>query len=94
MTDDAIDPISAITSTDPAVTCAVASSGSNFAVVKCKGNLGPAQGVTITVSVPNVSTSEFFAIGEADPVSILFPNGLVIEFSETNNTLVESTVIF
>jgi len=93
VTDSAIDPISSITSSDPAITCAVSSSGANFAIVQCKGNLGPAQGVTVTVEVPNVSTTEFFAIGEADPTFPPF-GGLVFEFSEGNNTLIRSTVIF
>jgi uncharacterized repeat protein (TIGR01451 family) len=93
VTNSAIDPITSISSTNPAITCAVSSSGTNFAVVQCKGNLGGAQGVTVTVEVPNVSTTEFFAIGEADPTFPPF-GGLVFEFSEGNNTLIRSTVIF
>jgi hypothetical protein len=37
--------------------------------------------------VPNVSTTEFFAIGEADPTSPPI-GGLVFEFSEGNSTLI------
>jgi len=88
LTDSAIDPVSSITSSDPAVTCAVTASFGNLAEVSCKGNLAPGQGVTVTVQVPNVSGTFFGAIGEADPSSLVF------EFSEGNNSLVRTTVIF
>jgi uncharacterized repeat protein (TIGR01451 family) len=76
-------------SSNPAITCTVAPSGSpvNAAVVKCVGNLGPGQGVTITVPVTNV-IGDLFAAGTADPGS------KVAESNEGNNSLFQSVVVF
>jgi hypothetical protein len=75
-------------SSNPAITCAIDSSGTNFEVANCAGNLQPGEGVTITLTVPGVTGTEFFVTGIADP------NLLVPEFNEGNNTLTQTIVIF
>jgi uncharacterized repeat protein (TIGR01451 family) len=86
-TDNAIDPVSSITPSVPGITCAVALTFGNLSYIECKGNLAPAQGVTVTVKVPNVSSTQFYAFIDADP------SDLVFEFSEGNNQLTKTTVI-
>src|SRR5262249_20208471 len=76
------------TSSNPAITCAIDTSGTNFEVANCKGNLQPGEGVTITLVVPNVKGTEFLVTGTADP------NKLVLEFNENNNSLTQTIVIF
>ncbi|HMF99367.1 MAG TPA: CARDB domain-containing protein [Vicinamibacterales bacterium] len=76
------------TSSNPAITCAIDSSGANFEVVNCKGNLQPGEGVTVTLTIPNVKGTEFLVTGTADP------NLLVLEFNENNNSLTQTIVIF
>src|SRR5262249_33573591 len=71
------------TSSNPAITCAVDSSGANFETASCKGNLQPGEGVTITLTVPSVTGTQFFVTGVADP------NLLVPEFNEGNNSLTQ-----
>jgi uncharacterized repeat protein (TIGR01451 family) len=82
-------------SSNPAVVCTSTSSGSpvNAASVSCTGNLGPGEGVTITIPITNV-IGNLFAVGMADPVSVANPNGKVAESNETNNVLSESVVVF
>jgi uncharacterized repeat protein (TIGR01451 family) len=74
-------------SSNAAITCTNAASGANFALVNCVGNLGPGEGVTITVPVSNVH-GDLFAIGTADP------DGKVPESNEGNNQLNQSVVVF
>jgi len=76
-------------SSNPAVTCTVAPFGLpvNGAAVKCVGNLGPGQGVTITVPITGI-VGDLFAVGRADP------DGKVAESNEGNNVLSESVVVF
>jgi uncharacterized repeat protein (TIGR01451 family) len=74
-------------SSNPAITCTNAVTGANFATVKCVGNLGPGEGVTITVPVNNVH-GDLFAAGTADP------NFKVSESNEGNNQLTQSVVVF
>jgi anaerobic C4-dicarboxylate transporter len=76
-------------SSNAAVTCTIAPSGSpvNAAIVKCVGNLGPGEGVTITVPITSI-VGDLFAVGIADP------DGKVAESNEGNNVLSESVVVF
>ena len=76
------------TSSDPAVTCSVDSSGTNFAFTSCKGNLGPGQGVTITLTLPKVTGTGLMLFGNADP------DNLIVEFNEGNNSLTQTVIIF
>jgi subtilase family serine protease len=81
-------------SSNPAITCTSTPSGSpvNAAVVKCVGNLGPGEGVTITVPITNV-IGNLFAVGKADPVGPSDPAGKVAESDEGNNVLQQSVVV-
>jgi uncharacterized repeat protein (TIGR01451 family) len=76
-------------SSNPAITCTATPFGLpvNGASVKCVGNLGPGQGVTITVPITNV-VGNLFAVGTADP------GGKVAESNEGNNVLTQSVVVF
>jgi subtilase family serine protease len=76
-------------SSNPAITCTATPLGLpvNGATVKCVGNLGPGQGVTITVPMTDV-VGNLFAIGIADP------GGKVTESNEGNNVLTQSVVVF
>jgi hypothetical protein len=76
-------------SSNPAITCTATPFGLpvNGASVKCVGNLGPGQGVTITVPITNV-VGNLFAVGTADP------GGVVAESNEGNNVLTQSVVVF
>jgi hypothetical protein len=76
-------------SSNPAITCTATPSGSpvNAAIVKCVGNLGPGEGVTITVPITNV-VGDLFAAGTVDP------DGKVAESNEGNNVLTQSVVVF
>ncbi len=76
------------TSSSPAVTCSVGSSGANFMRNDCKGNLAPSEGVTITVTT-TVTGSGAFVFGTADP-----DNLIPLEFNESNNTANQSVVLF
>ena len=78
------------TSSNPAVVCTTDSFGFflfQFEMTSCKGNLGPGQGVTIKLDVPNVTGSELLLTGNADP------DGKVTESNEGNNQLNNSVVI-
>ena len=77
-----------VSTSDPNVTCSVVLSGSNFTFISCQGNLQPAAGVTVTLTVPSVTGTKFFVTGTADP------NGLVVEANESNNSLTQTIVIF
>jgi hypothetical protein len=76
-------------SSNPAIVCTSTSFGSptNFARVNCTGNLGPGQGLTVTVPMTSV-VGNLFAVGHVDP------DGKVGESSETNNVLSQSVVKF
>jgi len=76
-------------SSNAAITCTTTASGLpvNAAVVKCVGNLGPGEGVTITVPVSSV-VGNLFATGTADP------DHKVAESNEGNNQLKQSVVVF
>src|SRR5262249_49691828 len=67
-----------VTSSDNTISCAVDLSLPNLVSTSCKGNLQPGQGVTVTLTVPNVQGTQFFATGTADP------DNHVPEFNENN----------
>ena len=53
----------------------------------CKGNLNPGQGITITVTIPNVTGTGVTVSGFADP------SGLITEPNESNNNITQTVVI-
>jgi uncharacterized repeat protein (TIGR01451 family) len=72
-----------VTPTNPAstISCIDYSNSSSALLSNCYGNLGPGEGVKITVTFTGVTSNSVFATGTADP------KGLIIEFLETNNSL-------
>jgi uncharacterized repeat protein (TIGR01451 family) len=77
-------------SSDPAIHCTTDSFGffiEQFENTSCTGNLGPGQGVTITLDVPNVAGTQLTITAVADP------DGKVTEANEGNNQLNNSVVI-
>jgi len=78
-----------VTTSDAGIVCTTTPSGLpvNGATVKCTGNLGPGQGVTIAIPITNV-VGDLFALGVADP------EAKVTESDEGNNQLSESIVVF
>jgi uncharacterized repeat protein (TIGR01451 family) len=70
-----------VTPTNPAttITCVDASNTNSALLTNCYGNLGPGEGVKITVTFTGVTAPSVFGTGTADPL------GLVVEFLETNN---------
>jgi uncharacterized repeat protein (TIGR01451 family) len=78
---------SVITPSNPAITCTVSASGANFVLNDCFGNLGPGQGVTLTITASGLAAGNVTASGVADPALA------VPEFHENNNTLTNSVVV-
>lgn len=77
------------TSSNPAVTCvtnAATVPGANL-LSDCFGNLGPGEGVTLTITVTTGAAGSVMASGTADPL------GFIDEFLETNNTISETTTV-
>jgi len=77
------------TSSNPAITCVTdpaTVAGANL-LSDCVGQLGPGEGVTITVTVDGVSGTDITAQGTADPA------GRILEFIETNNFLKKTVTI-
>jgi hypothetical protein len=72
---------SAVTSSNPTVTCTASASGANFVLNDCFGNLGPGQGVTLTITASALTAGSITASGVADPALI------VPEFKEDNNAV-------
>ena len=72
-----------MTPTNPAsaVTCTTFSNTATALLSNCYGNLGPGEGVKVTVTFTGVTSATVGAIGRADP------GNLVIEFLETNNVI-------
>ena len=72
-----------VTPTNPAsaVTCTTFSNTATALLSNCYGNLGPGEGVKVTVTFTGVTSATVGAIGRADP------GNLVIEFLETNNVI-------
>ncbi|MFZ2493259.1 MAG: CARDB domain-containing protein [Thermoanaerobaculia bacterium] len=87
-TDSGLSASAPTTSLPGVVTCASSASGPNWVYVECKGNLAPAQGVTLTLPISSASGSYLYLYGTADP------NGVVSETTETNNTLSRSLVLW
>lgn len=79
---------SAPTASTPGVTCAIAGSGSNYAYVECKGNLAPAQGVTVTLPITSATGTVLYLYGASDP------SDLVSETTNANNDLSKSQVLW
>jgi uncharacterized repeat protein (TIGR01451 family) len=75
------------TSSNPAITCGVDGSGTNFLTTSCKGNLSPGEGVTITLTLPSVTGTGLTLVGVADP------DNLVVEVNESNNKLTQTVII-
>jgi uncharacterized repeat protein (TIGR01451 family) len=79
-----------VTPTNPSaniscVTDPLTTPGSNL-FSNCYGNLGPGEGVTVTVVVTGVTAPTVSAVGTADP------NDLVVEFTNSNN-VISKTII-
>jgi hypothetical protein len=70
-----------VTPTNPAsnITCIDYSNTNSALLSNCYGNLGPGEGVKITVTFTGVTAPMVTGQGTADPL------GLVIEFLESNN---------
>jgi hypothetical protein len=78
-----------VTTTNPAspVTCVTDPLSTPTALLSnCFGNLGPGEGVTITVVVSGATGPTVSAIGRGDPL------GNVVEFLETNNNLSKTVI--
>src|SRR4051812_458034 len=77
-----------ITPTNPAtvVTCTDALNNSSALLSNCYGNLGPGEGVTITVTFTGVTSPTVSANGKADP------GNFVIEFIESNNSISKTVI--
>lgn len=77
-----------VTPTNPAtvITCTDFSNTPSALLSNCYGNLGPGEGVTITVVFTGVTAPSVSATGTADPLD------LVVEFLNSNN-VVSKTVI-
>jgi hypothetical protein len=77
-----------LTSSDPAAfTCTNVASGATFELNDCFGNLGPGQGVTFTATIGGLTGTSLTISGIADPAL------LIMEFSESNNSLTQTVVI-
>jgi len=61
--------------------------------VVCKGNLGPAQGLTLTIPVTSV-TGDMLAYVYADPSDLINVLSTPQEFTEINNILVVTVIHF
>ena len=72
---------------NPAVTCTDALNNASALLTNCYGNLGPGEGVTITVKFSGVTGTSILATGTADPTL------KVLEFVETNNGASKSIAI-
>jgi uncharacterized repeat protein (TIGR01451 family) len=77
-----------VTPTNPAsaITCTDFSNTPSALLSNCYGNLGPGEGVTITVVFTGVTAPSVTAVGTADP------GNLVIEFLETNNSISKTVI--
>ena len=61
--------------------------------VSCKGNLGPSQGLTITLPVSSV-TGELFSYIWADPGDLITISSTPPEFREDNNIVITTVIHF
>jgi hypothetical protein len=77
-----------VTPTNPAsaVTCTDFSNTPSALLSNCYGNLGPGEGVRITVTFTGVTAPSVSAVGTADP------GNLVVEFLETNNSISKTVI--
>jgi hypothetical protein len=77
-----------VTPTNPAatITCTDFSNTPSALLSNCYGNLGPGEGVTITVVFTGVTAPTVSATGTADP------SDLVVEFLNSNNVVTKTVI--
>jgi hypothetical protein len=63
------------------------------ATLNCKGNLGPSQGLTMTLPINNV-TGDLGLVLNADPSNVINAGSTPPEFSELNNQLILTVIHF
>jgi len=75
-----------ITPTNPAttITCVQRADTATSLLQNCYGNLGPGEGVKITVTFTGATSNSVSASGQADPLN------LVVEFTNSNNNIFRS----
>jgi hypothetical protein len=77
-----------VTPTNPAasIQCTDFSNTASALQSNCYGNLGPGEGVTITVVFTGVTSPSVSAVGTADPLN------LVVEFTNSNNVVTKTVI--